>query len=101
MAQSLFDDAGPVAGAAIGLADRVEGLQGELATVTERLEHIESLQGNALERVKAEQAAAAAQASALTAAAGKLARQMELIRWVAVAALIAALAGIAAALALR
>jgi hypothetical protein len=101
MAQSLFDDAGPVAGAAIGLADRVEGLQGELATVTERLEQIESLQGKALERVKADQAAAVVQASALTATAEKLAREMGLIRWVAVAALIAALAGIAATLALR
>jgi hypothetical protein len=90
-----------VAGAAIGLADRVESLQGEIATLNERLEGIESRQGKALERVEAEHLATAAQASALTAAAEKLGRQMELVRWIAVAALLAALAGIAATLALR
>ena len=42
MAQSLFDDAGPVAGAALGLADRVEGLQGEIAMMAERLERVEA-----------------------------------------------------------
>jgi SpoVK/Ycf46/Vps4 family AAA+-type ATPase len=101
MAQSLFDDAGAVGGAAIGLADRVEGLQGEIATLTERLEGIDAGKGKALERVQAEQVATAAQASALTAAAEKLGRQMELVRWIAVAALVAALAGIAATLAFR
>jgi SpoVK/Ycf46/Vps4 family AAA+-type ATPase len=101
MAQSLFDDAGAVGGAAIGLADRVEGLQGEIATLTDRLEGIDAGKGKALERVQAEQVATAAHASALTAAAEKLGRQMELVRWIAVAALVAALAGIAATLALR
>ncbi len=98
MAQSLFDDAGSLAGAAIGMADRVEGLQGELAMMAERLERVETGQGKAIERVAAEQTGAAAQAAALTAAAAKLDREMRQLRWVAAAALAAALAALAAVL---
>jgi SpoVK/Ycf46/Vps4 family AAA+-type ATPase len=101
MAQSLFDDAGPVAGAAIGLADRVEGLQGELAVLTERLDRNESAEGKALERLKTEQAAAATQAAALAAAAARLGREIRVLRWVAAAGLLAALAAIAAGFAIR
>jgi SpoVK/Ycf46/Vps4 family AAA+-type ATPase len=101
MAQSLFDDAGPVAGAAIGLADRVEGLQGELAVLTERLDRDESAEGKALERLKTEQAAAATQAAALAAAAARLGREIRVLRWVAAAGLLAALAAIAAGFAIR
>jgi SpoVK/Ycf46/Vps4 family AAA+-type ATPase len=96
MAQSLFDDAGPVGGAAIGLADRVEGLQGELATMAEQLERIEAGQGKAIERVTSEQADATAQTSALALAAARLERQLRILRWVAVAGLAAALGALAA-----
>ncbi|HEX2451399.1 MAG TPA: ATP-binding protein [Gemmatimonadales bacterium] len=96
MAQSLFDDAGPVGGAAIGLADRVEGLQGELATMAEQLERIEAGQGKAIERVTSEQAEATAQTSALALAAARLERQLRILRWVAVAGLAAALGALAA-----
>ena len=96
MAQSLFDDAGPVAGAALGLSDRVEGLQGEIAMMAERLETVEAGQGTAIERLTAEQTQAAAQTSALAAAAAKLDHEMKLLRWVAAGALVAALAALAA-----
>jgi SpoVK/Ycf46/Vps4 family AAA+-type ATPase len=101
MAQSLFDDAGPVAGAAIGLADRVEGIQGELASMAERVERIESAQGKAIERLRSEQAAATTQASALAAAAAKLGRDLQLLRWLAIGGVVAALAALAAVFALR
>jgi SpoVK/Ycf46/Vps4 family AAA+-type ATPase len=98
MAQSLFDDAGPVAGAALGLADRVEGLQGEIATMAERLERVESGQSKAIERVTAEQGQTASQTAALAAAAVALDRKLRLLHWVAVGGLVAALAALAAAL---
>ncbi len=98
MAQSLFDDAGPVAGAAIGLADRLEGLQGELAMMAERLERVEAGQGKAIERVTAEQMQATAQTAALAAAAAKLDRELRLLRWIAAGGLAAALAALAAVL---
>ena len=98
MAQSLFDDAGTVGGAAIGLSDRVEGLQGELAMMAERVERMEAGQGKAIERVTSEQAVAAAQAAALTAAAARLERQLRILGWVAAAAGIGALAALAAVL---
>ena len=98
MAQSLFDDAGPVAGAALGLADRVEGLQGEIATMAERLERVESGQSKAIERVTAEQGQTASQTAALAAAAAALDRKLRLLHWVAVGGLVAALAALAAAL---
>jgi SpoVK/Ycf46/Vps4 family AAA+-type ATPase len=98
MAQSLFDDAGPVGAAAVGLADRVEGLQGELATMTERLERAEAGQGKAIERVTASQREAATETSALAAAAAKLGREMQILRWLAGAALAAAIAALAALL---
>jgi SpoVK/Ycf46/Vps4 family AAA+-type ATPase len=101
MAQSLFDDAGPVTGAAMGLADRLEGLQGEFALLTERLDAIESGQGKALERVKAEQTAAAAQATALAAAAEKLGRDIQVVRWIGVGGLVLALAALISAVLLR
>jgi SpoVK/Ycf46/Vps4 family AAA+-type ATPase len=101
MAQSLFDDAGPVAGAAIGLADRVEGLQGEFALLTERLERIELGQGKAIERVKADQAAATAQASALASAAEKLGRDIQMVRWIGLGGLVVALAALISAVVLR
>jgi SpoVK/Ycf46/Vps4 family AAA+-type ATPase len=97
MAQSLFDDAGPVGGAALGLVDRVEGLQGEIAMMAERLERVEAGQGKAIERVTSEQAEAAAQTSALTAAAAKLDREMRLLRWLVAAGVAAAVAALAAA----
>jgi SpoVK/Ycf46/Vps4 family AAA+-type ATPase len=98
MAQSLFDDAGPVAGAALGLADRVEGLQGEIATMAERLERVESGQSKAIERVTAEHGQTASQTAALAAAAAALDRKLRLLHWVAVGGLVAALAALAAAL---
>jgi SpoVK/Ycf46/Vps4 family AAA+-type ATPase len=98
MAQSLFDDAGAVAGAAMGLADRVEGLQGELAMMAERMERIEAGQGKAIERVTAEQTQAAAHTAALAAAAAKLDRELRLLRWIAAGGLAAALAALAAVL---
>ncbi len=94
MAQSLFDDAGAVGGAAMGLADRMEGLQGELAMMAERMERIEAGQGKAIERVTAEQA----QTTALAAAAARLDREMRLLRWLAAGALAAALAALGAVL---
>ena len=97
MAQSLFDDAGAVGGAAIGLADRVEGFQGELATMAERVERVEGGQGKAIERVLAEQAAATAHTATLTTAAGRLERQLRLLWWLSAAAAVAALAALAAA----
>jgi SpoVK/Ycf46/Vps4 family AAA+-type ATPase len=97
MAQSLFDDAGAVGGAAIGLADRVEGLQGELATMAERVERVEGGQGKAIERVLAEQAAATAHTATLTTAASRLERQLRLLWWLSAAAAVAALAALAAA----
>ncbi len=96
MAQSLFDDAGPVAGAALGLSDRVEELQGEVAMIAERLERTEAGLGKGLERATAEQAGAAAQASALAAAAAKLDRDLRLLRWLAAVGLAAALAALTA-----
>jgi SpoVK/Ycf46/Vps4 family AAA+-type ATPase len=101
MAQSLFDDAGPVGGAAIGLADRVEGIQGELASMAERVERIESAQGKAIERLRSEQAAATTQAAALAAAAGKLGRHLQVLRWLAIGGVVAALAALAAVFGLR
>jgi len=98
MAQSLFDDAGPVGGAALGLADRVEGLQGEIAMMAERLEGVEAGQGKAIERVAAEQGQATAQTSALAAAAAKLGREMQVLRWLAAAGFAAAIAALAAML---
>ncbi len=95
MAQSLFDEAGPVGGAALGLVDRVEGFQGEIAMMAERLERIEAGQGKAIERVRSEQAEAATQTSALTAAAAKLDREMRLLRWLVAAGVAAALAAVA------
>src|SRR5687768_15482090 len=100
MAQSLFDDAGPVGGAAVGLADRVEGLQGELAMMAERLERVEAGQGKAIERVTAQQREAATETSALAAAAAKLGREMQILRWLAAAGLAAAVAALAALLVL-
>ena len=94
MAQSLFDEAGPVGGAAVGLVDRVEGLQGEIAMMAERLERIEAGQGKAIERVRSEQAEAATQTSTLTAAAAKLDREMRLLRWLVAAGVAAALAAL-------
>jgi SpoVK/Ycf46/Vps4 family AAA+-type ATPase len=95
MAQSLFDDAGAVGGATVGLVDRVEGFQGEIAMMAERLERIEAGQGKAIERVRSEQAEAATQTSALTAAAAKLDREMRLLRWLVAAGVAAALAAVA------
>ncbi|MGH7518001.1 MAG: ATP-binding protein [Gemmatimonadales bacterium] len=96
MAQSLFDDPGAVAGAAMGLVDRVEGLQGEIAMMAERMERVEVGQGKAIERVTAEQVQASAQMAALTAAAAKLDRELRLLRWIAAGALAGALAALAA-----
>jgi SpoVK/Ycf46/Vps4 family AAA+-type ATPase len=98
MAQSLFDDATAVGGTALGLADRVEGLQGELAMMAERLERIEAGQGNAIETMAARQAEATAHTATLVTAAERLRGQLRLLWWVAGGAVIAGLAGLAAAL---
>lgn len=98
MAQSLFDDATAVGGTALGLADRVEGLQGELAMMAERLERIETGQGNAIEAMAAGQAEATARTEALVTAADRLRTQLRLLWWVAGGAAIAGLAALAAAL---
>ncbi|MGH7631700.1 MAG: ATP-binding protein [Gemmatimonadales bacterium] len=96
MAQSLFDEPGMGAGLASG--DRIEGLQGELAMMAERMERIEGGQGKAIERVTAEQTQAAAHTAALTAAAAKLDRELRLLRWLAAGGLAAALAALGAVL---
>jgi SpoVK/Ycf46/Vps4 family AAA+-type ATPase len=98
MAQSLFDDATAVGGTALGLADRVEGLQGEIAMMAERLERIEAGQGNAIETMAAGQAEATAHTAALVTAAERLRGQLRLLWWVAGGAAIAGLAALAAAL---
>jgi SpoVK/Ycf46/Vps4 family AAA+-type ATPase len=101
MAQSLFDESGPVAGAALGLADRFEGLQGELAMMAERVERVEAGQGKAIERVRSEQAKSAAESSALAAQAARLGQELRLLRWIAGAGLVAALTALAALIVFR
>jgi len=82
----------------MGLADRVEGLQGEIAMMAERMERVEAGQGKAIERVTADQSQAAAHTAALTAAAAKLDRELRILRWIAAGALAAALAALGAVL---
>jgi SpoVK/Ycf46/Vps4 family AAA+-type ATPase len=98
MAQSLFDDATAVGGTALGLADRVESLQGELAMMAERLERIEAGQDNAIDKLTARQAEATAHTAALVTQAERLRGQLRLLWWVAGGAAIAGLAALAAAL---
>lgn len=84
MAQSLFAEAAPAAGAMEEMSEGQEALRGEIGLLAERLDTIERRQGKALETLQQRQSAALDQVSQATAAAA--AATQTLLRWLALGA---------------